>query len=58
MLEKKNSGIKERCTITLDRDIMEYLDKQMKLGYNRSQAANEIIRQAKDNEKSNKKIKN
>ncbi len=58
MLEKKKGqGNKIRCSVTLNQDVMTYLDKQMALGYNRSEAINLILRKVMERENSNKSKK-
>jgi uncharacterized protein (DUF4415 family) len=51
MLEKNKRLKKVRLCITLDEDIVKYLEEQKKQGYNMSQAINAIIRNAMASEK-------
>ena len=57
MLKIKKKVNKERFCITLDSDIAEFIDTKMKLGYNRSEAINEILRQVREEEKGVLRIK-
>ena len=47
LLKKRKGKEKVNVSVSLDKDLLEYIDRQAKNGYKRSQAINAIIRLAK-----------